>query len=287
MSKIKKYLAPRYLTPFFGTLLVFIFIKSFIFDLVVVRSPSMQDTLKQGQWVFVRKLFTPERNDLVRISLPLSSKDTDVVSCYVFKRLVALAGDTVEIRNSEVLVNGKYMTENELFLHNYIVKMRFQKDTALFEQHGISERYLIDDSCVYMIPATRKKSEELKGIKEFSITSNAEDSAEADPNVFPYNAEFKWNEDYFGPLYIPKKGDTLLLDTSNIKIYQRIICDFENNSLEIEKDKIKINGIETDEYITRHDYYFVTGDNFDNSLDSRNWGFIPAKKIKSRLMFKL
>jgi len=282
---LKRFLQPKYFRPFFVALFIFICVKSFLFDVAIVRSPSMNNTLKQGELVFVLKFFTPQKNDLVRISLPLSSKDSDMVSSYIFKRIAAAAGDTIEVRDSKIFVNGKSIPENDFFLHNYIAKIKMQADTTVFSKAGINEKYLIDDSCVYLIPLTEKKFFELKEQKIFfSLISNAEDSADFDVNVFPFEGRYKWNEDYFGPLYIPKKGDTLKLDSNTIKIYKRIIADFENNTIEIIKDKIFVNETETTFYITKKNYYFVTGDNFDNSIDSRNWGFIPEKKIRSKVL---
>lgn len=294
MSKIRKYLPvlrigifSKYLVPFLVTLLVFIFIKSFLFDIVIVGSPAMEKTLHSGEWVFVKKIFNPVRNNLVRIYLPLSKNDTDVVASYVFKRIIAVAGDTVEIRNSNVLVNGELIEENNRFLHNYIAKIKLKADSAVFKKNAVTDKYLIDDSCVYMLPLTEKVYNEFLSKKIFhSLISSAEDSAVFDENVFPYESQFKWNGNYFGPLYVPKKGDSLALDSSSIKLYKRIIRDLENNILEIMKDAIFINGRETSVYVVKQNYYFVIGDNFDNSIDSRNWGFIPEKKIKSRVMFR-
>ncbi len=277
----------KYLIPFFATLLVFIFVKSFLFDIVIVGSRAMEKTLKSGDWIFVKKFFNPERNNLVRIYLPLSKNDTDIVSSYVFKRIVAIAGDTVEIRIAKVIVNGKLVDENNIFLHNYIAKIKLRSDSIVFEKENINDKYLIDDSCVYMLPLTEKVYNELLNKKIFSsLISNAEDSAIFDENVFPYDNQFKWNGNYFGPLYIPKKGDSLKLDTSTIKLYKRIIIDFEYNKLEVRENKIFINDEETYLYSVKQNYYFVIGDNFDNSIDSRNWGFIPEKKMKSRVMFR-
>ncbi len=284
---LKRFLQPKYTAPFFITLFVFLCIKSFVFDVVIVRSPSMKNTLMQGEMVFVVKYFTPKKNDLVRISLPLCYKDSDAVSSFIFKRVVAIPGDTVEIRNSKVIVNRKLPKENDFFLHNYIAKIKSQSDSTAFSKAGVNEKYLIDDSCVYLISLTEKKFLELQEQKVFfSLISNAEDSADFDSSIFPFANEYKWNKVFFGPLYIPKKGDTLKLDTSSIKIYKRIIVDFENNKLEFENEEILLNEMETTFYVVQKNYYFVTGDNFDNSIDSRNWGFIPEKKIRAKVLFR-
>lgn len=294
MAKVKKnsfnlsrFFHPDYTAPLFLSLFIFFLVKTFLLDVVKVQSPSMGSTLKQGELVFVAKTFTPKLNDVVRLYVPLSNTDSGVVSAYVFKRVAGTPGDTVEIRGSKLIVNGKFLPENDIFLHNYVVKVKVQSDSILFDKADIKERYLLDDSCVYLVSLTEKRFSELNEQKIFpSIISNAEDSGDHDPNVFPFESSIKWNEDYFGPLYIPGKGDTLLLDSNTCKFYKRIIVDFENNKMERVKEVIFINGIAVNFYVCKQNYYFVTGDHFDNSIDSRNWGYIPAKKIKGKVLFK-
>jgi signal peptidase I len=287
ISFLQRYISPKFITPFFVTLFIFLGIKQFVFDFVFVQSPGMDNTLRQGDMVFVTKLFSPKKNDIVRISLPLSNSDSAIVGSYTFKRIVGAPGDTVEIRDARLLVNGVLVPENDLFLHNYIAKIKTKADSVAFSKAGVSEKYLIDDSCVYLIPLTEKKFTELKAKNVFfSLVTNSEDSLDFDSNVFPYNNQFKWNEDFYGPLYIPKKGDTLMLDSGSVKLYKRIIVNFEGNTLQMENDEILVNEIQTNSYVVKKNYYFVTGDNFDNSVDSRNWGFIPENKIKAKVSFR-
>ncbi|MGZ3865643.1 MAG: signal peptidase I [Bacteroidia bacterium] len=287
ISYLRRYLHPKFVWPFFITLFIFFCIKQFVFDVVIVQSPGMENTLHNGEMVYVNKLFSPQKNDVVRISLPLSASDSGVASSYSFKRIAGGPGDTIEIRNSKLRVNGKSVPENDFFLHNYIAKIKTQADSGAFATAGIDTKVLIDDSCVYLVSLTEKKFNELNEKKIFfSLITNSEDSADFDENVFPFSRSYTWNEDFFGPLYIPKKGDVLLLDTNTIKLYKRIIVDFENSKLENKDGHIFVDGQEIYSYIVKQNYFFVTGDNFDNSVDSRNWGFVPENRIKSRLVFK-
>lgn len=286
-SYLKRYLNPTFTRYFFITLFVFLCIKQFVFDVVIVQSPGMDPTLRQGEIVFVNKLFSAKRNDVVRISLPLAACDSGVPSSYSFKRIAGAPGDTIEIRNSRLLVNGKLVPENDFFLHNYIAKIRTQADSTAFSEAGIGGKFLIDDSCVYLISITEKKFNELNEKKVFfSLVTNSEDSTDYDESVFPFSKQYSWNEDYFGPLHIPKKGDILLLDTNTIKLYKRIIVDLENGKLENKAGRIFVDDQEIYSYVVKQNYFFVTGDNFDNSVDSRNWGLVPENRIKSRLVFK-
>jgi signal peptidase I len=135
-----------------------------------------------------------------------------------------------------------------------------------------------------MVTLTNAHFAQIKN-KGITIKEHSEDSGLYDETVFPQNAIIKWNKDFFGPLYIPKKGDEIKLDTNTFKIYKRIINDFEGGDYSVQGNKILNHATDTiTNYTIRQDYYFVIGDNFDNSIDSRYWGFIPKKNIKAKLI---
>jgi len=286
MKYVRKYLDKKILYPLFTGFLLFLLVKLFWIDTEVVRSPSMQPALKLGEWVFVKKLFVPQRNDVVQVALPLSDADESQEKVKVFKRLTGMPGDTITIINSRLFVNGRSWAGNSTLLHNYIAKIKTQADTVAFGDEGAIEKYLIDDSCVYLLILDDKKFGEMKLEKKlYSLLSNAEDSALYDETVFPYKPEIKWNKDHFGPLYIPKAGDEIKLDAESALVYERLIA-LEGSVLEVQKGKVYVNETEATSYTVKQNYYFVTGDNFDNSIDSRHWGLIPENKLKARLLFQ-
>ena len=104
-------------------------------------------------------------------------------------------------------------------------------------------------------------------------------------NIFPQNPAFPWNNDYFGPIYLPRQGETLALTVENLPLYKKIIRDYEKNTISVSGNQIEINGEVVDSYTFKMDYYWMMGDNRDHSEDSRTWGYVPANHIVGKPVF--
>ena len=118
-----------------------------------------------------------------------------------------------------------------------------------------------------------------------SIKRNFNETKSYNTQFFPNDIKYNWNEDNFGPIVIPKKGEKIKLNTINLPIYKKLIRDYEKNSLNLTNGSIFINNIKTDEYIFKQNYYWMMGDNRYKSEDSRSWGFVPEDHIVGKPVF--
>ena len=234
------------------TAAVLLIIISAVVEASRVPTGSMEDTIKAGDFLLINKYIygpatpryipltgielpfyrfpsfrEPRKNDIIVFKWP-GNRDQilpDVLTHYV-KRCVAEPGDTLEVIDKVVFING--------------------------EEFPIPEHVNYDNT---LLP---------KGI--------------ADPHIFPRGSG--WNSDNYGPIVIPRKGEKLKLNMQNIERWETFINrEHGKDVVRFVNDDIYINNIKTDEYVVQDDYYFAMGDNRDNSLDSRYWGFVPRESI--------
>ena len=243
-------------------------------------------------------VFNWPRDTLANMYLPAKEridKPRDKKTNYV-KRCVGIAGDSLQIKDGIVFVNGKELILPERAKPQYSYKIStdgktpIDFETILREMKVTDPAGMITNDTLYVQALTFENAEKLKSISGITsvkrmINKKAEDGVFPDFKDGKPSVTNNWNGDNFGPIYIPQAGKTVALNKETLPLYKLIITEYEGNTLEVKDNEIKINGKIATSYTFKQDYYWMMGDNRHNSLDARYFGYTPADHIVGKPIF--
>lgn len=288
-------------------------IRTFFFEAYRIPTPSMEETLLTGDFLVVSKInygprtpmvlgvpftniYLPgltlpwtripgyesiERNDIVVFNYPIDVAPIAAKTNYI-KRCVGVPGDTLSIRDKELFVNNESAQNFPGIQKNYIVTVqeRVRLSPAKVRAAG-AELIRAEGPDSYRVNMTRSEAEtisnwnEVTGVEPFVLPDSYNEFSRVD---FSFSSGFM-NHDHLPSTVVPFEGQEVNLSADNWHVYENIITRYEGNNVERNGNSFIINGEETNTYTIQQDYYFLMGDNRDDSEDSRFWGFVPHDHV--------
>lgn len=292
---------------------IVLIVRSLLFDLFRIPTPSMEENLLVGDYLVVSKLHygprTPvslgipltsihvpgvrfpyerlpgfsevQRGDPIVFNYPPDEEPIDRKVHYV-KRVIGMPGETLAVRDKLVHVDGQPLPLGRGMQQYWTLTKsdaRYQIPRARMEEMGISEVRRTEEAKTVRILAT---PEGARQISRRSWVRSLEPYVVEDDEYseIMYPSGQGYTPDNYGPVHIPEKGETVELTAENWDLYQPVLVRYEGRAAQQMTDStFAIDGERTTTYTFQQDYFFAMGDNRDNSQDSRFWGFVPMNHV--------
>lgn len=301
--------------------IVMLIVRTLFFDLFRIPTPSMEKSLMVGDYLFVSKLHygtrTPmtigipftsiylkgfqfpffrfpgfsevKRNDSVVFNWPADNVSSVDRRMHYIKRVIGLPGETLEVRDKVVYINGTaqpLLSEMQQSWRVVKTERRVQLSSSWLDEIGVSEVIQTEDPLVLRVVGTESS---IAQIRQRPWVASIEPAVTANDNRYSqlmYPPGRGYTPDNFGPVTLPAEGETVILSDQNWPVIETVIRRYEGHTAKRNADgTFEIDGVPATQYTFDQNYYFAMGDNRDNSEDSRFWGFVPMDHIVGKAMF--